>query len=106
MTATIAPRPRRRRHAQPERKPQPGIGPGRGLGVMVLLLFASLFPFFWMLRTALSSNNALYAGSQSSCPCNPRCCVAPGVRARLDEALDRGRRATSPTSTSAACSTP
>ena len=35
---------------------------------MILVIFLSLFPFYWMLRTALSSNNALYAGSDSLLP--------------------------------------
>ncbi|MFV0458177.1 MAG: carbohydrate ABC transporter permease [Actinomycetales bacterium] len=35
---------------------------------MVLVILASLFPFYWMLRTALSSNNALYAGADSFLP--------------------------------------
>jgi multiple sugar transport system permease protein len=35
---------------------------------MVLLLFVSLFPFFWMLRTALSSNADLVKGTQSLTP--------------------------------------
>nr|WP_296069485.1 carbohydrate ABC transporter permease [uncultured Actinoplanes sp.] len=35
---------------------------------LVLVVAASLFPFYWMLRTALSSNNALYAGSDSLLP--------------------------------------
>jgi multiple sugar transport system permease protein len=35
---------------------------------MGLMIFASLFPFYWMLRTALSSNNAIYAGSGSLLP--------------------------------------
>src|SRR3954447_12300795 len=38
---------------------------------MGLLLFVSLFPFFWMLRTALSSNADLVTGSQSLVPDNP-----------------------------------
>ncbi|HVI36987.1 MAG TPA: carbohydrate ABC transporter permease, partial [Gaiellales bacterium] len=37
-------------------------------GAMILLLFVSLFPFFWMLRTALSSNADLVNGSQSLTP--------------------------------------
>src|SRR3954447_2716595 len=37
-------------------------------GAMILLLFVSLFPFFWMLRTALSSNAELVNGSQSLTP--------------------------------------
>jgi multiple sugar transport system permease protein len=36
--------------------------------VMILLLFVSLFPFFWMLRTALSSNAELVQGSQTLTP--------------------------------------
>jgi len=35
---------------------------------MGLMIFASLFPFYWMLRTALSSNSAIYAGSGSILP--------------------------------------
>jgi multiple sugar transport system permease protein len=38
---------------------------------MILVIFASLFPFYWMLRTALSSNTALYAGSDSWLPVQP-----------------------------------
>jgi multiple sugar transport system permease protein len=38
---------------------------------MGLLLFVSLFPFFWMLRTALSTNADLVTGSQSMIPDNP-----------------------------------
>ncbi|MFF5081526.1 carbohydrate ABC transporter permease [Actinoplanes sp. NPDC000266] len=38
---------------------------------MILVILASLFPFYWMLRTALSSNNALYAGSGSLLPVDP-----------------------------------
>jgi multiple sugar transport system permease protein len=35
---------------------------------MVLLLFVSLFPFYWMLRTALSSNADLVEGTQTLAP--------------------------------------
>jgi len=38
---------------------------------MILVIIVSLFPFYWMLRTALSSNNALYAGSASLLPVQP-----------------------------------
>ena len=38
---------------------------------MGLLLFVSLFPFFWMIRTALSTNADLITGSQSLTPDNP-----------------------------------
>src|SRR4051812_13612264 len=43
---------------------------GRALAwvFMILVILVSLFPFYWMLRTALSSNNALYAGSDSLLP--------------------------------------
>jgi multiple sugar transport system permease protein len=49
---------------------KPGFNVGRALAwtFMILVIFASLFPFYWMLRTALSSNNALYAGSSSVLP--------------------------------------
>src|SRR4051794_6649646 len=40
-------------------------------GAMGLLLFVSLFPFFWMIRTALSTNADLVTGSQSYVPDNP-----------------------------------
>jgi multiple sugar transport system permease protein len=38
---------------------------------MGLLLFVSLFPFFWMLRTALSSNADLVTGNQAIGPVDP-----------------------------------
>ena len=38
---------------------------------MGLLMFVSLFPIFWMLRTALSTNADLVTGSQSLVPDNP-----------------------------------
>ncbi|MFI5710698.1 carbohydrate ABC transporter permease [Kribbella sp. NPDC051620] len=46
---------------------------GRGLAwtFMILVILVSLFPFYWMLRTALSSNNALYAGGDSLLPVQP-----------------------------------
>ena len=59
---------------------------------MGLLLFVSLFPFFWMLRTALSTNADLVTGSQSLVPDNPTLLnVAPGARARVDRGADQGR---------------
>jgi multiple sugar transport system permease protein len=39
--------------------------------VMIVLLFVSLFPFYWMLRTALSTNADLVTGNQSLTPVNP-----------------------------------
>src|SRR5689334_18137617 len=46
---------------------------GRALAwtFMIVVITVSLFPFYWMLRTALSSNNALYAGSESLLPVQP-----------------------------------
>jgi multiple sugar transport system permease protein len=44
------------------------VGRGIAWAFMILVILASLFPFYWMLRTALSSNNALYAGSESLLP--------------------------------------
>ena len=38
---------------------------------LILLLFISLFPFYWMLRTALSHNPDLVQGSQSILPADP-----------------------------------
>src|SRR4051812_33490480 len=50
-----------------------GFNIGRALAwaFMILVILVSLFPFYWMLRTALSSNNALYAGSSSLLPVQP-----------------------------------
>ena len=55
---TAAPRRRRR------------ISPGRVLGwlVLVVLMVATLFPFYWMLRTALSTNAALPGGAADPLP--------------------------------------
>ena len=54
-------------------RPQRGIQWGRIAAwcAMGLLLFVSLFPFFWMIRTALSTNADLVTGSQSLAPDNP-----------------------------------
>lgn len=43
---------------------------GRILGwvVMIVLMLITVFPFYWMLRTALSSNGALYANATSLLP--------------------------------------
>lgn len=53
---------RRRPFARPTR--------GKVLGwiVVALLIIVTVFPFYWMLRTALSSQNALYTGSASLLP--------------------------------------
>jgi multiple sugar transport system permease protein len=44
------------------------VGRTAAWAFMILVILLSLFPFYWMLRTALSSNNALYAGSDSLLP--------------------------------------
>jgi multiple sugar transport system permease protein len=48
-----------------------GVGRALAWAFMIVVIAASLFPFYWMLRTALSSNNALYAGSDSLLPVQP-----------------------------------
>jgi multiple sugar transport system permease protein len=50
-----------------------GIAWGRvaAWGAMGLLIFVSIFPFFWMIRTALSTNADLVSGSQALVPDNP-----------------------------------
>jgi multiple sugar transport system permease protein len=47
--------------------------PGRIVAwvVMVLIIVVSIFPFYWALRTALSSNAALSSGSASLLPVDP-----------------------------------
>ena len=52
---------------------KPGFRIGRTLAwlFLILVIIVSLFPFYWMLRTALSSNNALYAGGDSLLPVQP-----------------------------------
>lgn len=61
MTTAVQAPPARRR-------PRPT--PGRILAwvVMVIVLLVTLFPFYWILRTALSSNAALYVDPSSPLP--------------------------------------
>ena len=65
--AAATPSPVAEHEAPPERA---GFNIGRALAwlFMIIVIVVSLFPFYWMLRTALSSNNALYAGSDSLLP--------------------------------------
>jgi multiple sugar transport system permease protein len=54
-------------------KPQPterrfNVGRILAWAFMIAVITVSLFPFYWVLRTALSSNNALYANSDSLLP--------------------------------------
>src|SRR5689334_8937187 len=52
----------------PSDKPRIGIGKVLAWIFTGLVIIASVFPFYWILRTALSSNNALYSGSGSLLP--------------------------------------
>ena len=55
-------------HQETARRRRPSIGRVVAWVVMILLLVITVFPFYWMLRTALSSNGALYASSASLLP--------------------------------------
>src|SRR4051812_26878388 len=73
MSETIAPAPtteRTRTISDRRIRSARGVNWGRVIGwtVMILLLVVTLFPFYWMLRTAVSSNPALMKGSQSLFP--------------------------------------
>ena len=50
------------------KKPQVSLGRVIAWIVMGILLVITIFPFYWMLRTALSSNGALYANATSLLP--------------------------------------
>jgi multiple sugar transport system permease protein len=65
--ATVAP-VAIRRESTPTEPRQLSLGRVLAWTFMILVILVSLFPFYWMLRTALSSNNALYAGSNSLLP--------------------------------------
>jgi multiple sugar transport system permease protein len=66
VPATEQPRSPAARRVRAER----GVNWGRIISwsVMVLLLVVSLFPFYWLLRTAVSTNPELMKGSQSLLP--------------------------------------
>ncbi|MFC7877820.1 carbohydrate ABC transporter permease [Isoptericola sp. NPDC057391] len=66
---TTVPAPDTDRAAPPHRRRRRATA-GRVLAwaVMIIVLLVTLFPFYWMLRTALSSNGALYANSTSLLP--------------------------------------
>ncbi|TQL91081.1 carbohydrate ABC transporter permease [Pseudonocardia kunmingensis] len=65
---TGAPRPAIDPREPRRRRPRPGIGRILAWAVLVLLLLVTILPFYWMLRTAFSSNNALYANATSLLP--------------------------------------
>src|SRR3954453_2883944 len=52
----------------PVRRRRVGWGRSLAWAFMVLVILGTLLPFYWVLRTALSSNNAIYAGSESLLP--------------------------------------
>jgi len=64
---TTAPAPRATATAPVEER-KLNLGRAAAWVFMGLMIFASLFPFYWMLRTAQSSNSAIYAGSGSILP--------------------------------------
>jgi multiple sugar transport system permease protein len=59
--------------APPRLREKQGVRWGRiaAWAVMGLILLVSLFPFWWMLRTALSTNSDLVTGNQSLLPVHP-----------------------------------
>ena len=67
---TVGPAPARATVEPPERR-KFSFGRALAWAFMIFVIVVSLFPFYWMLRTALSSNNALYAGSDSFLPVQP-----------------------------------
>jgi multiple sugar transport system permease protein len=69
--ATTVGTPAPRRTVEPPQAKKFSIGRALAWTFMVLIILVSLFPFYWMLRTALSSNNALYAGGDSVLPVDP-----------------------------------
>lgn len=50
------------------RRPRPSIGRIVAWIVMILIVLITLFPFYWMLRTALSTNDSLYENPASPLP--------------------------------------
>lgn len=56
------------RDDDPRRRRRLTVGRVVGWVVMVIILLITIFPFYWMLRTALSSNNALYGNATSLLP--------------------------------------
>ena len=74
MANTLSPGTAELAGAEPPRvRHKQGIRWGRiaAWTAMGLLIFISLFPFYWMLRTALSTNSDLVTGDQSLLPPNP-----------------------------------
>lgn len=68
MSATFASASLDEAPEAPREKPRMSVGRVIAWIVMIALMLITLFPFYWMLRTALSSNKALYAESNSLLP--------------------------------------
>src|SRR5690606_41870284 len=81
---TPTPPPARRRRRRPT------AGRVLGWAVLAVLVLATLFPFYWMLRTALSTNAALPGGAADPLPGRPR---AEGCRRAVALAGGAGRLA-------------
>lgn len=64
----VTPTPPAKHVEQRRRRRRPSAGKILAWVVMVIILFITLFPFFWILRTALSSNAGLYANATSFLP--------------------------------------
>jgi len=72
-TAAAAPTDTDQLLVQPARGGRAGRSPGRILAwtALVLIMLATLFPFFWMIRTALSNGAALSSQPSSLLPVEP-----------------------------------
>ncbi len=75
MTSVATPPPRhpvraraRRLRREVPRRRRIGLGRLLAWAALVVLLVVTLFPFYWMLRTALSTNTALYTNAGSLLP--------------------------------------
>ncbi|WP_395246069.1 carbohydrate ABC transporter permease [Agromyces sp. MMS24-K17] len=60
--------PHGRTTRRPPRRRRPSVGRILAWTALVVLLIVTLFPFYWMLRTALSTNTALYSNPGSLLP--------------------------------------
>lgn len=56
------------REGRKKRRRRPTVGKVLAWTAMIVLLVITIFPFYWMLRTALSSNDALYTNTTSLLP--------------------------------------
>ncbi len=52
-------------------KQRPRMGRVAAWGFMTLIILVSLFPFYWAIRTAFSTNSALFTSGQSLLPIQP-----------------------------------